>query len=272
MIKFKKPIASFDIESTGRDVVKDRICEISICVVQPDGEYNQQTFRFNPGKPSDPEAIKVHKIQDTELIHEPKFSEVAQELFDICFKGNDLHGFNIKRFDIPMLQEEFARCGIQFPEPDTLIFDSLTIFHKQYPRDLSSAYKHYTHQTLQNAHSAAHDVAATVTIFDEQVKMHFQEEDMTPEDLAAYCNDPSMVDYQGKLIKNEEGEICFNFGKSRNVPVKKDTGYAQWMLNMDFFTQDTKKYIRKELGIPDPLAVKKPAEVPQASSEEDEPF
>lgn len=271
-MNFKKPIASFDIESTGTDVVKDKICELSVCIIQPNGEYKQQTFRFNPQKPSHPEALKVHKITEEELEYEPLFKDVAHELFDTCFKGNDLHGYNIKRFDICILQEEFARCGISFPEEGTLIFDSFTIFSKQYPRDLSSAYKHYTTKTLENAHSAEYDVAATVAIFDKQVAMHF--ENTTPEELAAYCKDPGMVDFNGKLTRNEHGELCFAFGKSKDVPVKKDTGYARWMLNMDFFTQDTKNHIKRELGIlPDPLAAKKPEEkLPASSADEEFPF
>lgn len=271
-MKFKKPIASFDIESTGLDVVKDRICELSVCIVQPDGEYQQNTFRFNPEKTISAEAVKVHKITNEELDYEPLFKHVAQELFDTCFKGKDLHGYNIKRFDVCMLHEEFARCGIVFPEPETLIFDSLIIFQKQYPRDLASAFKHYTTKTLDHAHSAEHDVAATVAVFDKQIELHFEEE-MTPEELAAYCKEPGMVDFHGKLIRNDEGVMCFNFGKSKDMPVKNDPGYARWMLNMDFFTTDTKRYLRKELGIQDPLAAKKPEEsLPASSAEDPDPF
>jgi DNA polymerase-3 subunit epsilon len=218
-----------------------------MCILKifPDGTREVKTKRFNPTIPISPEATEVHGIDDLTVSCEPPFSSYAKSLFELL-EGCDLGGFNLIRFDLPLLVEEFARCGISFPEEGTKFNDPMSIYHKKEKRDLTAAYKFYCDKDLEGAHGAEADILATHEIFEAQLDRY----DDLGENVAqieAFCLDgKDIIDFDRKIVRNDEGKLVFNFGKHEGKTIVSQQHYVQWMLSNNF-THDTKKKLRKIL-------------------------
>jgi len=244
-LTLKRPLVFFDLETTGTDVAKDRIVQISVLKVQPGGREEVRTRLINPGIPIPAAATAVHHIADAQVAGEPKFCAIARGLAEF-FHDADIAGFNSNRFDVPILVEEFGRCGIPFPEPDARLIDVQVIYHRKEERTLAAAYKFYCNKSLAGAHDAEADVRATLDVFREQLEK-YDDIGTTIDDLHRYSNSDAIVDYARKLTRNERGEIVYAFGKNRGKPVLDDPGYAEWMLDGDF-PESTKKVLREILA------------------------
>ena len=254
-MKINKPIAFFDLETTGVNVSTDRIVEISIVRVSPpDEKVEVKTFRVNPGMPIPDQSSAIHGIYDKDVADKPPFAEIAQQVAHFM-KDCDLGGFNSIRFDIPLLIEEFFRAGIEFDISKRKLIDSQRIFHLMEPRTLGAAYKFYCNKELENAHSAEADTLATYHILKAQIARYAdkQVKDAEGKISTPIKNDMqvlhdfsvgNMVDLAGRMIMSDKGDELFNFGKYKGLKVKdtllKDPMYYDWIMKGDF-PQDTKK-------------------------------
>lgn len=246
-LKLNRPIVFFDIESTGLDIAMDRIVELCLIKVYPDGSEEAHTMRFNPGKPISPEASQITGICDADVADCPPFKEKAASVAKLL-ENSDIAGFNSNAFDIPLLVEEFIRAGINFDIHKCKFVDVQNIYHKLERRTLSAAYKFYCNKDLENAHSALADTRATYEVLMAQL-------DMYPDDLQndiAYLSEFSRrnrnVDFAGRVVYNEQGQEVINFGKYKGQLVadvfKRDPGYFSWVMQGDF-TQNTKQVFMK---------------------------
>lgn len=241
----KKSIVFFDSETTGLDIVKDRIVQLALYKIDTEGYEIQKNFFFNPEYPISEEAYTVHGISEERVKDAPTFKEKAQYLYDEYFKDSDLAGFNILRFDIPLLAEEFYRCGIEFPNDDVRIIDVQSIYHEMEKRTLVEGYKFYTGKVLENAHDAMFDIVATKEVLESQVKKYGWKYDV---DMLSKFGNRDTLDYAGKLKKNENGDVCFTFGKWIGQPVRQHLDYVRWMMGADFSRQ-TKSILQKITNI-----------------------
>lgn len=241
-LNLKRPIVFFDLETTGTNITNDRIVEISVVKVLPDGSEIVKTRRINPGCPIPAEATAVHHITDEDVKNEPEFRKVARSLADF-FAGCDIAGFNSNRFDIPLLDQEFQRAGVDFDFSKARFVDVQTIFHKKEQRTLVAAYKFYCGKDLgDEAHSAAGDTMATYEVLKAQLDRY---EDL-PNDIEALSEFSSQnrnVDFMGRLIYDEQRREVINFGKYKGrlaeEVLKNDPGYYSWIMQGDF-TKNTK--------------------------------
>lgn len=245
-LNLHKPLCFFDLETTGINVGKDRIVEISVLKVYPNGNKESKTLRVNPGIPIPAEASSVHGITDEDVANEPPFKEIAPQIWEIM-KDSDIAGYNSNRFDVPLLAEEFLRNGFDFDLEKHRLVDVQVIFFKKEPRDLTAAYQFYCGKTMQNAHSAEADVEATYEIF----KAQLQKYDDLENDikfLSEYTSQRKTADLAGMIGIDEQGQEVFNFGKYKGQSVKavfeKDMGYYGWIQNADFPLY-TKKVLTK---------------------------
>lgn len=241
-LNLKRPIVFFDLETTGTNITNDRIVEISVVKVMPDGSEIVKTRRINPGCPIPAEATAVHHITDEDVKNEPEFRKVARSLADF-FAGCDIAGFNSNRFDIPLLDQEFQRAGVDFDFSKARFVDVQTIFHKKEQRTLVAAYKFYCGKDLgDEAHSAAGDTMATYEVLKAQLDRY---EDL-PNDIEALSEFSSQnrnVDFMGRLIYDEQHREVINFGKYKGrlaeEVLRNDPGYYSWIMQGDF-TKNTK--------------------------------
>ena len=241
-LNLKRPIVFFDLETTGTNITNDRIVEISVVKVMPDGSEIVKTRRINPGCPIPAEATAVHHITDDDVKNEPEFRKVARSLADF-FAGCDIAGFNSNRFDIPLLDQEFQRAGVDFDFSKARFVDVQTIFHQKEQRTLVAAYKFYCGKDLgDEAHSAAGDTMATYEVLKAQLDRY---EDL-PNDIEAlseYSSQNRNVDFMGRLIYDEQSREVINFGKYKGrlaeEVLKNDPGYYSWIMQGDF-TKNTK--------------------------------
>ncbi|QDO94081.1 3'-5' exonuclease [Formosa sediminum] len=235
-LNLKKPICFFDLETTGVNISKDRIVEIAILKVFPDGKEDSKTWLVNPEMPIPPEVTAIHGISDADVAEAPTFKALAKEIYGMI-KDSDLGGFNSNRFDIPLLAEEMLRADIDFDMKSTLAIDVQTIFHKMEQRTLVAAYKFYCNKNLENAHSAAADTYATYEVLKAQVEKYDELENNT-KFLSEFSSRKQFADFAGFLAFNEAGEECFAFGKHKNKRVvdvlNDEPGYFGWILNADF--------------------------------------
>jgi DNA polymerase-3 subunit epsilon len=242
-LRLSRPIVFFDLETTGRDFVADRIVQISVLKVCPDSSEESRTRLINPGRPIPKEATTVHGITDDDVQNQPRFRDIARSLFDFL-SDCDIAGYNSNAFDIPFLAEEFARCGLQFPQDGTRLIDVCIIFKRKEERTLSAAYRFYCGKMLENAHNAEADVRATYDVFRAQLARYADIGSLSLDELHAYCTRPDTVDYARHLVRNEKGEIVFNFGKHKGEPVTQHPAYVQWMLESEF-PEATKMVLRR---------------------------
>lgn len=241
-----RPIVFLDLETTGTDFLADRIVQISVLKIYPDASREGRTRLINPGIPIPNEASRVHGITDADVRDQPCFRNIATSLFEFL-ADCDLAGYNSNAFDIPFLVEEFARCGIEFPQEGTKLIDVCTIFKRKEERTLAAAYRFYCGKILHHAHDAESDVHATYEVFNAQRARYEDIGSLSLEELHAYCLPPNTVDYARYLLRGESGEIIFNFGKHKGQPVHQHQEYARWMLESDF-PEGTKRILRKILA------------------------
>jgi len=243
-LNLKNPLLFFDIESTGLNVASDRIVEISVLKVHPNGEQEIKTRRINPTIPISPEAQKVHGISNEDVADCPAFKEIAKSLAN-WMSGCDFAGYNAIKFDIPILAEEFLRAGVSFDFRKRKILDVQNIFHKMEQRTLIAAYKFYCNKNLENAHSAEADTIATFEILEAQLDRYPTLENDV-KFLSEFSIQSRVVDYAGRIVLNENDIPVINFGKHKGKPVETvlatDPGYYSWIMNGEF-TLDTKQVI-----------------------------
>ncbi|WP_158961313.1 3'-5' exonuclease [Myroides fluvii] len=235
-LKLHRPICFFDLETTGVDVARDRIVEIAILKVFPNGNKESKTWLVNPERPIPEASSKIHGITDEKVANEPTFKELAPLVYQMI-KDADLAGFNSDRFDIPLLAEELLRAGVDFDLGNRVTVDIQTIFHKKEERTLSAAYKFYCNESLENAHSAEADTHATYEILKAQLDRYDDlENDMRV--LSEFTTRKRSVDFAGFIALNEEEQEVFTFGKHKGVLVEevleKEPGYYGWIQNADF--------------------------------------
>lgn len=249
-LNLKKNLCIFDIEATGLDVSQDRIVEISILKVTPEGEETELTLRINPEMEISEESISIHGITQEDIKNSPTFKEVAKQIAD--FIGDaDLAGYNSNKFDIPMLVEEFLRVDYHFDMRSRKFIDVQNIFHKMEQRTLAAAYKFYCEKDLENAHSAFADVKATYEVFKAQLKKYDElENDINFLADFSQNNKYKIVDFAGRIAKNNKGELIYNFGKHKGKTVeevdKVEPGYYGWMMNSNF-PRYTKLVLKEEM-------------------------
>ena len=235
-LKLTRPICFFDLETTGIDVARDRIVEISIFKVFPNGNKESKTWLVNPTIPIPAQTTAVHGITDEKVANEPTFKELATQVHNMI-KDSDLAGFNSDRFDIPLLAEELLRVGIDFDMKNRVSVDIQTIFHKKEERTLSAGYKFYCGESLENAHSAEADTMATYEILKAQLDRYPDlENDM--KFLSEFTTRKKSVDFAGYIAINNEGKEIFSFGKHKGRLVDEvldaEPGYFGWIQNADF--------------------------------------
>lgn len=235
-LKLSKPICFFDLETTGIDIGKDRIVEISIFKVYPNGNKESKTWLVNPTIPIPPQTTAVHGITDEKVANEPTFNELASAVYNMI-KDSDLAGFNSDRFDIPLLAEEMLRAGVDFDMKNRVSVDVQTIFHKKEERTLSAALKFYCGQDLENAHSAEADTMATYEILKAQLE-RYPDLDNDMKLLSEFSTRKKNADFAGMISFDKEGNEVFSFGKHKGVKVdtvlENEPGYFSWIQNADF--------------------------------------
>jgi len=248
-LNLKRPLAFFDIESTGLNVSKDRIIELCIIKVNPNGSQETKTWLLNPGYPISEESESIHGISKEMVADKPTFKQVAKEIYRFL-QNCDLAGYNSIRFDIPMLVEEFLRADIDFEVKNRRFIDVQNIFMKMEPRTLKAAYRFFLQKELENAHSAEADVMATYEVLKAQLD-RYKEKKITDKEgnviqpikndmdaLAEFSNHHRNADLNGQIIYNKRGEEIFNFGKHKGKTVeevfRKEPAYYDWMQRADF--------------------------------------
>ncbi len=235
-LNLKNPIVFFDLETTGVNVNKDRIVEICVLKVNPNGKEEVKTWLVNPERPIPPETTAVHGITDDDVKDKPTFKELAKTIAAMI-EGCDMAGFNSNRFDVPLLAEEFLRADVDIDMKSRKFIDVQTIYHKNEPRTLSAAYKFYCGSDLIDAHSAEADVRATYEVLKSQLDKYDNiENDMAS--LAEFSTFTKNADYSGRIVYNDKDQEVFNFGKYKGRSVEdvfaKDPSYYSWMMNGDF--------------------------------------
>lgn len=235
-LKLKRPIVFFDLETTGINIAKDRIVEISMLKVYPNGNKESKTWLVNPVIEIPKEASDIHGITNEKVANEPIFNELALEVNEMI-KGCDLAGFNSNRFDIPLLAEEMLRAEVDFDMNDRVAIDVQVIYHKKEERTLSAGYKFYCGEDMKNAHSAEADTNATYEILKAQLDKYDDLENNI-QFLNKYSTFKKRADFAGFIMFNDDDEEIFTFGKYKGDKVsdvlKKDKGYFSWIQNADF--------------------------------------
>ena len=250
-LNLKNPLVFFDLETTGINIIKDRIVEISYLKVMPDGKEESKTRRINPQMPIPKESTAVHGITDEDVKDCPVFKEVAKSLAS-QIEGCDLAGFNSNRFDIPLLAEEFLRAGVDIDLNNRKFVDVQTIFHKMEQRNLIAAYKFYCGKDLTNAHSAECDTRATYEVLMAQLDKYAELENDV-DALSEFSCYHDNIDFAGRFIYNEKREEVINFGKYKGQLVKdvltRDQGYYSWVMQGDFSLNTKQKLTEIKLSM-----------------------
>ncbi|MCX8019141.1 MAG: 3'-5' exonuclease [Chitinophagaceae bacterium] len=235
MLNLKKPLAVIDLETTGTNPGVDRIVEIAIVKLLPDGNRSIKRKLINPEMPIPAAVTEVHGITDEMVKNAPTFKQVAHEIKQIL-DGCDLAGFNCNKFDVPILVEEFLRAEVEFDIKNRKLIDIQSIYHKMEPRTLEAAYKFYCNKALEGAHSAEVDAVAALEILLAQVEK-YPEMGNTPEAIQKFIGEDNYVDLARRIIM-ENGVEIFNFGKHKGKPVidvlRQEPQYYDWMMRGDF--------------------------------------
>jgi DNA polymerase-3 subunit epsilon len=253
-LKLTKPIVFFDLETTGINIGKDRIVEISLLKIFPNGNKESKTWLVNPEIEIPKEVSAIHGITNEKVETEPTFKELA-ETINTMISDSDLAGFNSNRFDIPLLAEEFLRVGIDFDMNTRKAIDVQVIFHKKEQRTLSAGYKFYCDKILEDAHSAEADTNATYEILKAQIERYDDIENSVAA-LSAYSTHSKRADFAGFILFNDKEEEIFSFGKYKGRTVedvfKENPGYYAWIQNADFplYTKKVLKAIKERMSTP----------------------
>ena len=237
-LNLKRPLVFIDLEATGLNVGSDRIVEIALLKIYPNGNSESKGFRVNPTIPIPEEVSKIHGIYDKDIATSPTFCELSRDI-NSFIGGCDLAGYNSNKFDIPMLIEEFTRCNIHFDLTGRKLIDVQNIFHKMEQRTLAAAYMFYCNKSLVNAHSAKADTDATYEVLVSQLEKY----DTLKNDvdfLSQFSSINKNVDLAGRIVFNDKGEEVFNFGKYKGRLVSDifnvEPSYYDWMMKGDFAT------------------------------------
>ncbi|MDG2368659.1 MAG: exonuclease domain-containing protein [Flavobacteriaceae bacterium] len=235
-LKISKPICFFDLETTGVNVSLDRIVEISILKIFPNGNKESKTWLVNPGVPIPLEASNIHGITNDIVKNEPLFKMIASDIKSMI-NNCDLAGFNSNKFDIPLLAEELLRSEIDFSLDNVATIDVQNIFHKMEQRTLSAAYQFYCGKSLDNDHSSKADTLATFEVLESQIEKYDDLENNVSF-LSDFSKRGKNVDLAGFIKYNEDNIPCFSFGKHKGKTVdyvlENESGYFGWLLNADF--------------------------------------
>lgn len=234
-LQLRRPLAVFDLETTGVNLSVDRIVELAIVKILPDGNRLIKRKLINPQMPIPEAASEVHGITNDMVKDAPAFKQVANEIrqfLDNC----DLAGYNSNRFDLPILAEEFLRAGLDFDVSNRLLVDVQKLYHMMEPRTLGAAFKFYCNKELENAHSAEADAAATFEILESQLQ-RYPQVGTTLESIVKFIGEEQIVDFARRFVM-ENGVEIFNFGKHKGKPVtevlKSEPQYYDWMMKGDF--------------------------------------
>lgn len=248
-LNLKNPIIFFDLETTGTNIVSDRIVEISYLKVHPNGMEESKTILVNPECPIPAEVTAIHGISDADVAEAPTFKEIAK-VVAADFEGADIAGYNSNRFDVPLLAEEFLRAEVDMDMSKRKFVDVQTIFHKREQRTLSAAYKFYCEKELENAHSAEADTRATYEVLQAQLDRYPDLHNDIPF-LSEYSSFTKNVDFAGRIVLNEKSEEVINFGKYKGRLVsevlQKDPGYYGWIMAADFSLNTKQVFTRIKL-------------------------
>ena len=248
-LQLDRPLVIFDLETTGTDPATDRIVEICAVRLGPDGSRESRTRRINPGRPIPPDATAVHGIRDEDVRDEPSFRQIARGLLEFL-QGADLAGFNVSRFDVPLLDREFHDCDLDLALPTRRIVDAMTIFHRKEPRDLSAAVRFYLDRDHEGAHSAEADVVATADVLDAQLD-RYSDLPRSVDELDAWlrAGRGRPVDRSGKFVW-KGGDVVLAFGKHQGKPLRtvaqENRGYLEWIAKSDF-PSDTRDLVKDAL-------------------------
>lgn len=248
-LNLRNPLIFLDLETTGMNIVTDRIVEIALVKIHPDGREEEKLYRINPEMPIPENVSKIHGIYDKDIADKPTFKEVAKTIAQFM-EGCDFAGFNSNRFDIPLLAEEFLRANVDLDLKKRKFIDVQAIFHKMEKRTLAAAYKFYCQKTLEDAHSAMADTKATYEVLKAQLDVYKDEdyEDVHGKTSKPIVNDVDAlsefssydvnVDFVGRIVYDENGVEIINFGKNKGIPVEKvlreQPGYYGWIMNSEF--------------------------------------
>lgn len=235
-LNLTRPLVFFDLETTGTNVTHDRIVELSYIKVYPDGHDERRTRRLNPEMPIPPSSTAVHHITDEDVAHEPTFRQIAKSLFQV-FEGSDVAGYNSNKFDVPLLMEEFGRCGINFDVSAHKFIDVQNIFHKMEQRTLVAAYKFYCGEVLDGAHSALADTEATYKVLLGQLDRYAElKNDISF--LSEFSASGRNLDLAARIVLDDQDRPIFNFGKHKGKTVKevlrREPSFFDWMMQGDF--------------------------------------
>lgn len=253
-LNLTKPIIFFDLETTGINIAKDRVVEISILKVFPNGNKESKTWLVNPEVEIPKESSEIHGITNEKIANEPTFKELAVSINEMI-SGCDLAGFNSNRFDIPVLAEELMRAGIDFDMNDRKAVDVQVIFHKKEQRTLSAGYQFYCGKELIGAHGAEADTNATYEILLAQLDK-YKDIENTVDALSEYSTHGKRADFAGFILVNDKEEEIFSFGKYKGRTVvevfKENPGYNAWIQNADFplYTKKVLREIKERMAVP----------------------
>ncbi|MGL4363852.1 MAG: exonuclease domain-containing protein [Bacteroidales bacterium] len=245
-LQLKRPLVILDIESTGLDVAKDRIVELCLVKVMPNGTEDIKTLRFNPCIPIAPEASNIHGITNEDVKDCPTFKSQAKTIAAFI-SSCDLAGYNSSKFDLPLLAEEFLRAEVDIDLRSCCMIDVQNIFHRMEQRTLVAAYKFYCNKEIQNAHSAQDDTLATYEVLKAQLE-RYTELEGSVQFLSEFSSMNKNVDYAGRMIYDEQGNEIINFGKHKGKTVESvlqlEPSYYDWIMKSDF-PLDTKRMLTK---------------------------
>ena len=253
-LKLEKPIVFFDLETTGVNIGTDKIVEIAVLKVFPNGNTESKTWLVNPEIEIPKEASDIHRITNEQVVTEPTFKELAPKVNELI-AGCDLAGFNSNRFDIPLLAEELMRAGIDFDMNNRKAIDVQVIFHKKEQRTLSAGYQFYCGKELEGAHGAEADTNATYEILLAQLEK-YDDIGSSVDALSEYSSHEKRADFAGFILMNEEGQEMFSFGKYKGRTVeevfKENPGYNAWIQNADFplYTKKVLREIKERMSTP----------------------
>jgi DNA polymerase-3 subunit epsilon len=235
-LNLRRSLAFVDLETTGINISSDRIVEISVFKISPEGKEEWMTTRINPEMAIPPKSTAIHGISDKDIADSPKFREIARKLASFL-EGCDLAGYNALKFDIPVLAEEFLRVNVDFNFKKRRYIDVQVIFHKKEQRTLAAAYQFYCKKELKDAHSSMADTMATYEVLKAQLD-RYNDLENDVEKLSDFSAYNSSADFVGRIIFDENGEEIFNFGKYKGKKVvqvfRDDPSYYSWMMNGDF--------------------------------------
>jgi DNA polymerase-3 subunit epsilon len=246
-LNLSRPLVFFDLETTGVKPEADRIIEIAAIKITPEGQEYRYYSLVNPSIPIPIESLEIHGITDEKVAKAPLFSDIAFELADF-FQDSDLAGYNIKKFDVPLLLQEFHRCKLYPIQIDDIhIVDSCSLFMLREPRTLTAAARFYANIESFDAHSAMADIEASMAVLKGQLNM-YDDLGLSPKELAEYLKErEGTVDLCRKFLRNGKGEVVFNFGKNFGRPVSEDPDYLKWIRDNQSMPLETRVIAKRLL-------------------------